>query len=66
MNEVTRILEAVIGHLNLIEVKGQTNLAILYNSIDALKNLKSGIEGSTKKMEEDHLNVEPTTEESPA
>ncbi|NCB97928.1 MAG: hypothetical protein EOM36_06175 [Bacteroidia bacterium] len=66
MNEVTRILEAVIGHLNLIEVKGQTNLAILYNSIDALTNLKRGIEDSTKKTEEAHLNVESPSEKDPA
>ena len=65
MNEVTRILEAVIGHLNLIEVKGQTNLAILYNSIDALTNLKRGIEDSTKKTEEAHLNVESPSEKDP-
>ena len=30
MNEVTRILDAIIGNLNLIEVKGQTNLAIRF------------------------------------
>ena len=66
MNEATCVLEAVIGHLNLIEVKGKVNLAILYNSIDALTNLKSGIEDSIKKTEEAHLNVEPTAEESPA
>ena len=66
MNEVIRILETVIGNLNLIEVKGQTNLAILYNSIDALKNLKSGIEDSMKKTEEDHPNVESPSEKDPA
>lgn len=65
MNEVIRILETVIGNLNLIEVKGQTNLAILYNSIDALKNLKSGIESSIKKTEEAHPDVESPSEKDP-
>lgn len=65
MNEVTRILDAIIGNLNLIEVKGQTNLAILYNSIDALKKLKSGIEDSIKKTEEAPLDVESPSEKDP-
>ncbi len=32
-------LQAVINSLNIIEVRGQTNLALLYNSIDKLQEI---------------------------
>ena len=32
-------LQAVINSLNVIEVRGQTNLALLYNSIDKLQEI---------------------------
>ena len=64
MNEIIRIIEAVMGNLNTIDVRGKENLARLYNSIDALGNLKHALENPVVTKEE--LDVGPTTEESPA
>ena len=44
MLETIRILDAVMNNLNNVETRGQTNLAYLYNSIEALKNLKHALE----------------------
>ena len=64
MNEIIRIVEAVMENLNVIEVRGKENLARLYNSIDALSNLKHALENPvvTKERIDDDL----TPEESPA
>ena len=64
MNEIIRILEAVMENLNVIDVRGKENLARLYNSIDALGNLKHALENPVVTKEE--IDVGPTTEESPA
>lgn len=64
MDEVTRVLEAVMANLNIIEVRGKENLARLYNSIDALGNLKDALENPVITKEK--IDVEPTAEESPA
>ena len=64
MNEITRILDAVMGNLNIIDVRGKENLARLYNSIDALSNLKHALENPVVTKEK--IDVEPTAEESPA
>ena len=64
MNEIIRILDAVMGNLNVIDVRGKENLARLYNSIDALSNLKHALENPVVTKEK--VDVEPTPEESPA
>ena len=64
MNEITRILDAVMGNLNIIDVRGKENLARLFNSIDALGNLKHALENPVITKEK--VDVEPTPEESPA
>ena len=64
MHEIIRIIEAVMSNLNVIDVRGKENLARLYNSIDALSNLKHALENPVVTKEE--LDVGPTTEESPA
>ena len=64
MDEIIRILDAVMGNLNIIDVRGKENLARLYNSIDALGNLKHALENPVVTKEK--IDVEPTTEESPA
>ena len=63
MNEIIRIVEAVMGNLNIIDVRGKENLARLYNSIDALSNLKHALENPVVTKEK--IDVEPTAEESP-
>ena len=64
MDEIIRILDAVMGNLNIIDVRGKENLARLYNSIDALSNLKHALENPVVTKEK--IDVEPTPEESPA
>ena len=64
MDEIIRILDAVMGNLNIIDVRGKENLARLYNSIDALSNLKHALENPVVTKEK--IDVEPTAEESPA
>lgn len=64
MDEIIRILDAVMGNLNIIDVRGKENLARLYNSIDALGNLKHALENPVITKEK--IDVEPTAEESPA
>ena len=63
MHEIIRIIEAVMVNLNTIDVRGKENLARLYNSIDALGNLKHALENPVVTKEE--IDVRPTTEESP-
>lgn len=43
------IVTALINQLNLIEVKGQNNLALLYNSIDTLKQLQAAFKPKTEE-----------------
>lgn len=43
-----KVLEDLITNLNMIEVKGKQNLALLYNAIDIATQLK---EASTKMGE---------------
>ena len=64
MNEIIRVLNAVMGNLNVIDVRGKENLARLYNSIEALGNLKHALENPVVTKEE--IDVKPTPEESPA
>ena len=64
MDEIIRILDAVMGNLNIIDVRGKENLARLYNAIDALGNLKHALENPVVTKEE--IDAEPTPEESPA
>ena len=64
MDEIIRILDAVMGNLNIIDVRGKENLARLYNSMDALGNLKHALENPVVTKEK--IDVEPTAEESPA
>ena len=64
MNEIIRIVEAVMENLNVIDVRGKENLARLYNSIEALGNLKHALENPVVTKEK--IDVEPTAEESPA
>ena len=63
MNEIIRIVEAIMENLNVIDVRGKENLARLYNSIEALGNLKHALENPviTKERIDDDL----TAEESP-
>ena len=63
MDEIIRILDAVMGNLNIIDVRGKENLARLYNSIEALGNLKHALENPVVTKEK--IDVEPTAEESP-
>ena len=53
-----------MGNLNVIDVHGKENLARLYNSIEALGNLKHALENPVVTKEK--IDVEPTAEESPA
>ena len=64
MDEIIRILDAVMGNLNIIDVHGKENIARLFNSIDALGNLKHALENPVVTKEK--IDAEPTTEESPA
>ena len=64
MDEIIKILDAVMGNLNIIDVRGKENLARLFNSIDALGNLKHALENPVITKEK--IDVEPTPEESPA
>ena len=64
MDEIIRILDAVMGNLNIIDVRGKENLARLYNSIDALGNLKHALENPVVTKEK--IDAEPTAEESHA
>ena len=64
MDEIIRVLEAVMANLNIIDVRGKENLARLYNSIEALGNLKHALENPVVTKEK--IDVEPTAEESPA
>ena len=64
MDEIIRIVEAIMENLNAIDVRGKENLARLYNSIDALSNLKHALENPVVTKEK--IDVEPTAEESPA
>lgn len=64
MNEIIRIIDAVMGNLNVIDVRGKENLARLYNSIDALSNLKHALENPV--VTEEKIDVGPTAEESNA
>lgn len=65
MDEIIKIIDAVVANLNLIEVRGQSNLAILYNSIDTLKNLEKGLSNPvvTKEVIEDYGHKEAETDE---
>ena len=63
MHEIIRIVEAVMENLNVIDVRGKENLARLYNSIEALGNLKHALEHPVVTKEK--IDVEPTAEESP-
>ena len=48
------VISGLISTLNLIEVRGQTNLALLYNAIDTLNKLKKGeVEGVAPQEEDD-------------
>ena len=64
MHEIIRIVEAVMENLNVIDVRGKENLARLYNSIEALGNLKYALENPVVTKEK--IDAEPTPEESPA
>lgn len=55
MSEIIKILDSLIINLNVLEVRGQSNLAILFNSIDTLKNLKHSLENPVVK--EEKINV---------
>ena len=45
MEKLRNDLNALITGLNSIEVKGQSNLALLFNSIDMAKRILEGLEG---------------------
>ena len=64
MDEIIRILDAVMGNLNIIDVRGKENLARLYNSIEALGNLKHALENPVKT--EEKIDVGASTEENKA
>ena len=64
MDEIIRILDAVMGNLNIIDVRGKENLARLYNSIEALGNLKHALENPV--ITKENIDVGTPTEESPA
>ena len=62
MNEIIRIIDAVMGNLNVIDVRGKENLARLYNSIDALSNLKYALENPV--VTEEKIDVGAPAEEN--
>lgn len=64
MAEIIRIINAIINNLNGVEVRGQNNLALLYNSIDALRSLKHSLENPVKT--EEKIDVGASTEENKA
>lgn len=39
MLEIVKMVEATIMSLDMVEVRGQNNLALLYNSLDNLKQV---------------------------
>lgn len=51
MSEIIKILDSLIINLNVLEVRGQQNLALLFNSIDTLKSLKRSLENPVVKEE---------------
>ena len=62
MNEIIRIIETVMVNLNVIDVRGKENLARLYNSIDALGNLKHALENPV--VTEEKIDVGAPAEEN--
>ena len=62
MDEMIRVLEAVMANLNVIDVRGKENLARLYNSIDALSNLKYALENPV--VTEEKIEVGAPAEEN--
>ena len=44
------IVTALLAQLNLIEVKGQTNLALLYNAIDTIKQLQTAFKPKVEEV----------------
>lgn len=62
MNEIIRIIETVMVNLNVIDVRGKENLARLYNSIDALGNLKYALENPV--VTEEKINDRDPAEEN--
>jgi hypothetical protein len=50
------IVTALIASLNLIEVRGQQNLALLYNTIDTLKQMQTAFK---PKEEAPHAEENP-------
>lgn len=39
MSEIVKMVEKTIVSLDMVEVRGQNNLALLYNSLDNLKQV---------------------------
>lgn len=64
MSEIVRVIDAITTNLNVIEVRGKENLARLYNSIDALNNLKHALENPV--VTEEKIDVGAPTEEDKA
>lgn len=44
------IVTALINQLNLIEVKGQNNLALLYNVIETLKQIQASFKPKSEEV----------------
>lgn len=59
MEEIINIIGKTISSLELIEVHGRQNLALLYNSIDALTQLKLSLNNPHKEVKE--INVADNT-----
>ena len=53
------VLTDLIRQLNMVEVHGKTNLALMYNVIDALEQIKTA---SSETRVEEAPNVEVKTE----
>lgn len=51
----------IIANLNLVEVRGQQNLALLYNSIDHLKKLQDLLSKEVTTTEEVPVNAKDNT-----
>lgn len=66
MFEIIKIVDALITNLNVLEVRGQQNLAILFNSIDTLKNLKRSLENPVVTEEKIDVMAKRETNEKEA
>lgn len=62
------VLKSLINSLNMVEVHGANNLALLWNSIDTLKQLLTSLENARDEQNksEEIQEVNPSVEGTPS